>query len=870
MGKDDIGGSIRVSLPGNTNGRSRQGQQQQQAAQQREKILRALNSTHWRMLVVFVVFGGIMALIADAIYPSLTADAYKQTANALAEEAKKGIPSRAVILHHLQQNHLAWYYVTSDEGQPNRKTEPYNPQLPAPVLNISRNVEWKGDRYWETVVRLDDGNYLHVGFFNGPVVLSGLLNGPMVAQWPFAVVFIMNSGLLLLSIALLYLCVSQPLGRLSKSVSEILPAKVANDTHEVFDFFIAPTEVQELSKVLSKVHTHFETGGALPESFLLDHSMPVPETFGRTVASREFDSPSDSPTDSQNRISEAYSKEADDDFVTKLCRELEMIPSRHQVCQRILDRLNDKFPTSIIYGAFFLADKTGKNFAVEAFLGLDDRSVQTLKRLDHARVVAETFGGGTALVLMPDAMREFGLHLMTSGTNIKTAIYLPLSSNGRRLGMLGIYFSSEGQMVQERFRVLRSLADASARCLLKAVSIEEEEEAARSDALTGLRNKKFFGELMPAVFNRAAVDPEKNPVSFVMVDCDNFSKLNEVYGQVVGDQMLQELAKTLRQCVRADDYDGKLGPGDYLIRFGGEEFLIVMENTDSKRAVDVAERIRAAVESKLDWPGDVGRWTVSAGVSSYPADGKVIEELVSKAEMALFYVKEELGRNKVVHIKHVPKGFASEKHSAAIAGELGVFDGAALLQSLATAQKTGLLTVSSPDGKQLWMVFQSGKPAQARLGKFYGAAAIVEFVTTFKEGAFNFQDMNAGSTATKLPKLDDMLNVTKGLERCLMDGALAQDNYNSARAVIPNTDIVLRPVHAMEFSSRWGALSQLKDPPTSDELNIMSDIVQRADGETTLVSIVKAMDNVPTGLLWRSAALLIQHGLVQTKPAVPV
>jgi hypothetical protein len=100
-----------------------------------------------------------------------------------------------------------------------------------------------------------------------------------------------------------------------------------------------------------------------------------------------------------------------------------------------------------------------------------------------------------------------------------------------------------------------------------------------------------------------------------------------------------------------------------------------------------------------------------------------------------------------------------------------------------------------------------------------------------------------------------------------MDGALAQDNYNAAKKIIPTLNMLIRPVAPVEFAARWQQLGQIEEPPMPEEFNVMSDIVQRADGNTTLHNIFRNMEGIPTHLMWRSAALLVQYNLVQTKIA---
>jgi diguanylate cyclase (GGDEF)-like protein len=828
------------------------------------------NGLPLRVVIVILLGCLIIPFIADFVYPTITTNSYNSIAINLAEDAKKKVPPQVKILQTMQQYNLAWYYVTAADGKILPQTKAYAPELPGAPQLTSRSLTWKDKSYYEAVAAMGEGNTLHVGFYTGPVFSPalGLGAAATTVPVPLAFILIVFGGVMVFTVAMLHMFVSKPLGHLSRACTSLLLARDAYSgvTGGGLDVSGSVTEVKKMALGLKEIRKQYDEQVAArvsKEDELRKQRMSY-EQEKKSIA-KDYE---EQLTQTQQKISELYTKEAEEEFINALGREIDVLKSSHQVCQRILDKLNDKFPTSIIYGAFFKADKQ-QRFNLEAFLGFDDRSIQTLKKLDHSRIAREVFSSGKYINIGGDGIRDYGLQPIAQVNSLRSIIYLPLFFQNRNLGMLGIYFNTEGQTVQERLRVLRNVVELASRSLYQVIIYEEELEAARTDPLTGLRNKKFFYEIMPQVFDRASVNPEQNPISIIMMDGDHFKEINDTYGHQVGDQMLQDLAKTIRQCVRSDDSPRAGAPGDYLIRYGGEEFMIVMENTDSKRAMAIAERVRSAVENKSDWPGGIAKWTLSIGVSTYPADGRNTDELLLRADTALYYVKEELGRNKTCHSAQVPKSFKSAKAAAAIGGELGVFDPAALLQSLATAQKTGVLTVQARDGKQLWMLFEGGKPIQARLGKFAGHVAIVEFVTTFEEGNFNFQEkVHTGKeTMTKLPKLDETFNVQKGLERCLMDGALAQDNFNAAKQILGTTDLYIRPIPQVEFAAKWQSLGQIAEPPTPDEFSVMSEIVQRADGKTTLTNIFRALDGMPTSLLWRGASILVQHGMVQTKPA---
>ncbi|MBX9685993.1 MAG: diguanylate cyclase [Candidatus Obscuribacterales bacterium] len=821
-----------------------------------------------RLIILFAIGGTVVPFVADFIYPAIAGSSYQAICKQLSDEAHKKVPPTSKILQAFNRYNLAWYFVTTADGTLDPATSYYAPDLPKYDIT-SGNVEWREKKYYDAVAAMGDGKLLHVGFNQGAFMGNAVGQGPAMAAAPanIAYVWTVLGGVCVLVMGALMLFVSKPLALIARATGSLLLARDAYSgvTGGGLDVSGSVSEVSRVAQGLKDIRRQYDelVAARVAKEDELRKKEKEFESQKKNL-SKEYE---DQLSQTQAKISELYTKEAEEEFINALGKELDQLKSSHQVCQRILDKLNDKFPTSIMYGGFFKADRF-QRLNLDAWLGFDDRTAQSLKKLDHTRLAREVFATNKHVSLGMEGLRDYGLTTIAQGHNIRTAVYLPIVFQSRNLGVVAIYFTTEGTTVQDRLRVLRNVVELASRVLHQNIQYEEEQEAARTDPLTGLRNKKFFYEIMPQVMDRAAVNPEQNPVSLLIMDGDHFKSINDTYGHQIGDQMLQELCKEIKRCVRTSDSLEKLSaPGDYLIRYGGEEFIIVMENTDAKRAMSVAERVRGAVEAKSDWPAGIAKWTVSIGVATFPADGKTTEDLLNKADTALYYVKEELNRNKCIHSQQVPKSYKSSKAQASVSGELGVFDPAALLQSFATAQKTGVLTVQAPDGRQLWLLFESGKPMQARMGKYAGAPAIVEFVSTFEEGNFNFQEkaMSGKETVTKLPRLDESFNISRSLERILMDGALAQDNFNAAKKIIPTLNMLIRPVAPVEFAARWQQLGSIPEPPMPDEFNVMSDIVQKADGNTTLHNIFRSMEGIPTHLLWRSAALLIQHGLVQTK-----
>lgn len=159
-----------------------------------------------------------------------------------------------------------------------------------------------------------------------------------------------------------------------------------------------------------------------------------------------------------------------------------------------------------------------------------------------------------------------------------------------------------------------------------------------TDPLTGLHNRRYLDTHLAALLERT--EQRKQPLSVLITDLDRFKSINDRFGHDGGDDVLREFARRLRKNVRGIDL---------ACRFGGEEFVVVMPDTDLSVAQTVAERIRAEIAER---PFRVGRAgtpldvTVSAGVAQLIA-GDTVERLMKRADVALYDAKS-LGRNRVV------------------------------------------------------------------------------------------------------------------------------------------------------------------------------------------------------------------------------
>jgi len=162
------------------------------------------------------------------------------------------------------------------------------------------------------------------------------------------------------------------------------------------------------------------------------------------------------------------------------------------------------------------------------------------------------------------------------------------------------------------------------------------EREARIDPLTGLNNRRAFLERSERDVQRAG--RYRTPIALIMLDLDHFKAINDTHGHPVGDRVLVELAAVLLKSMREVDIVGRLG---------GEEFAILMPDTNAEAAVQAAERLSHAVGAMaLDVDGQTIACTASFGISAMEVGDGSIHDLLLRADRALYLAKQR-GRNRV-------------------------------------------------------------------------------------------------------------------------------------------------------------------------------------------------------------------------------
>lgn len=224
---------------------------------------------------------------------------------------------------------------------------------------------------------------------------------------------------------------------------------------------------------------------------------------------------------------------------------------------------------------------------------------------------------------------------------------LPIEFEGIRIGALVL---ARLQPLEKKQQIILSLLQKGLGLAIRnALTHQEIQRIAVLDGLTGIYNRRFGMQRLHEEFGRA--QRSETPLALIMLDIDHFKSINDTYGHQVGDRAIKLVVKLAKTVLRE---------GDILVRYGGEEFMIVLPGAAVADALEVAERLRHKVSDTLLQHGDQQiHLTVSLGVSGYPElDVSDEAQLIALADQALYKAKET-GRNRVMDARFLKRAEAA-------------------------------------------------------------------------------------------------------------------------------------------------------------------------------------------------------------------
>lgn len=243
-------------------------------------------------------------------------------------------------------------------------------------------------------------------------------------------------------------------------------------------------------------------------------------------------------------------------------------------------------------------------------------------------------------VLLNDVSKDKRFHAEIdhiSGFQTRSLICVPLICREKVLGVIELVNKKIGEeFTDEDLEILKHLSDYIAIAIDNARNFEKIEELTIRDDLTCLYNTRFFHEMLDREIKRSM--RKHRELSLIFIDMDHFKEVNDTYGHLCGSKLLKEVADIIQDSVRNIDVP---------IRYGGDEFVIILPETNKTQANQVANRILKNLrafdflkEERLNL-----KLTASIGFATYPDDAKDKDDLIRKADNAMYYVKNTTRNN---------------------------------------------------------------------------------------------------------------------------------------------------------------------------------------------------------------------------------
>lgn len=342
----------------------------------------------------------------------------------------------------------------------------------------------------------------------------------------------------------------------------------------------------------------------------------------------------------------------------RLFRAVERGKYEHEKFYQASARLNSVVSLQDVIAVTFAAAREIASFEFGALTSYDARArrheIVAAEGGDAEKLMGTSFHDNSGLVAMTvknrhplpgidgvsaDANRLFAVDVPMRP--YASVLSLPLIVRDEAIGTLVLGATISNAFPADARDMLRVIANQAAVALENARTYERLQELATTDGLTGLLNHRRFQERLDDSLRRSdrAARGTTRPVALIICDIDHFKSVNDTYGHPVGDTVLKGVARILAASARKIDV---------VARYGGEEFAIVLEETSTAGALQVAERIRTDVAREL-FRSDIGTLsvTISLGIATYPNDARDREMLIERADQALYQAKRR-GRDQAL------------------------------------------------------------------------------------------------------------------------------------------------------------------------------------------------------------------------------
>jgi diguanylate cyclase (GGDEF)-like protein/PAS domain S-box-containing protein len=295
-------------------------------------------------------------------------------------------------------------------------------------------------------------------------------------------------------------------------------------------------------------------------------------------------------------------------------------------------------------GAYWSADQTGEVMVCSEIWSVPAAEIKAFAESNREFRHPLDVPGGLFMrvwnsgepVWVADISREpnFQRAAAVAKAGLKAALAFPVRSGNETLGVIE-FFSHAGRPPDELLlQSTRAIGSQIGLFIARKHAEERIRHLAHYDELTGLANRSMINQCLKHAVAQARRNSK--PLAVLFIDLDRFKNVNDTLGHGAGDMVLKEVARRLLECLRASDTVGRLG---------GDEFVVLIEETpDPTHGAVVAQKILAAISRSFTLDGQEFHFTASIGISTYPADGDDMQNLLKNADIAMYRAKEQ-GKN---------------------------------------------------------------------------------------------------------------------------------------------------------------------------------------------------------------------------------
>lgn len=320
------------------------------------------------------------------------------------------------------------------------------------------------------------------------------------------------------------------------------------------------------------------------------------------------------------------------EITSVISREMDMAKLLHLVLEKIVDLLT--FDVEAKGGLFVVEYGT---LRLVAQIGLTPQFAEAHEGAELRNCLCAA-AVKTGEIIVPASGEEKLMHCIDPQVDEpRGQVAVPLKTAGRAVGVLFLSSPLHMEIGSRRLRLLELIGSLLGTAIDNARLFEKSKELSLHDALTGLANRNLMHEVLEN--NLARARRTGKVLSIAMLDLDHFKAFNDTYGHTAGDKLLAEVAGTIQNETRAMDL---------AVRYGGEEFLLVLADTGLDGGLEVAERIHRKIGA-MSFYGAAGQpasITISIGVASYDDSIRDTDDLIRRADAALYLAKSR-GRNRV-------------------------------------------------------------------------------------------------------------------------------------------------------------------------------------------------------------------------------